>query len=151
MKKITAALFILTASSLTGCGGEEESVETTVTYENESLEFEEAANDFVEEVPPLLNEAVTDEDAAAELETYLESMRRNIIEFNAIQEPEVGADLHADVVALNEEALEGIETFQASIEEDTLDAAAAEETTIFQTLSAVVDILDEIQALEEEA
>lgn len=147
MKKLTAALFILTAGAFTGCASEE-AVEPTVTYENESLEYEEAANDFVNEVPDLLNQATTDEEATAALETHLESMRRNIEEFNAIQDPDIGPELHAEVVELNNDALEDIEMFQNSIEGGTLDPAVVEDTDIFQTLSEVVETLDEIQALE---
>ncbi|AQQ54048.1 DUF6376 family protein [Planococcus lenghuensis] len=148
MKKTMAAAFLTAAIGLSGCSLLED-VSSTVTYVSEATEYANEAQDFANEVPALAERAVTDPQAAADLKVQLEDMRQNIEEFNALEEPAVGGQLHEQAINLNERALEGIDLYLTNIEDGTLAPEVIENTEIFRTLSEVGRIVNQIQALSE--
>lgn len=148
MRKLATAACLTAIVGLSGCSLLED-VSTTITYVSEATEYANEAQDFANNIPALAEQAVTDPQAAADLEVQLEDMRQDIEEFNALEEPAVGGQLHEQAVKLNNRALEGIDLYLMNIEDGTLAPEVIENTEIFRTLSEVGQIVNQIQALSE--
>ena len=131
-----------------GCGLVE-GVNDTLNYVNEATEYANDAQDFANEVPALAEQAITDQQAAADLEARLQEMKQNIEEFNALEEPAVGGELHQQVVDLNNQALESIDLYLTNIENGTLNPAVIEDTEIFRTISEVTELVNQIEQLSQ--
>ncbi|REJ09270.1 DUF6376 family protein [Halobacillus trueperi] len=147
MKK--AALTVLLSASLLGGCGLIDGVNNTLAYVNEATEYANEANTFSEEAPPLAERAITDPQAAQELETKLEGMKEDIEEFNELDAPEVASDLHQQVVDQNNRALEGIEVYLSNMENGQLDPSVLENTEVFRTLNELTSLLEQIQQFGE--
>ncbi|WP_088007144.1 DUF6376 family protein [Indiicoccus explosivorum] len=148
MKRFLLPVTAAAALLLSGCGLLE-GVNDTLNYVNEATAYANDAQDFANEVPDLARQAITDPEAAADLETRLEEMKQQIEAFNALEEPAVGGELHRQVVGLNNRALEGIDLYLTNIENGTLDPAVIEDTEIFQTIGEVSDIINQIEQLSQ--
>jgi TolA-binding protein len=146
LKKLFFSLLLSFTVVLSGCSVLE-GVNNTLDYAENATSYANEVSTFANEVPPLAQQAVSDEQAALELETRLEDMKRQIEEFNALEEPAVGADLHQQVVEQNEQALKGIDAFLANIENGKLDPSVIESTEVFQTLNDITNIINQIQQL----
>jgi uncharacterized phage infection (PIP) family protein YhgE len=145
--KTTAIAFLMFVTIvLSGCSMLE-GVNNTLNYADEATDYANEVSTFVNEVPSLAEQATTDEQAAKELETRLEDMKQNIIEFNELEEPSVGADLHQQVVDQNKQALEGIDAYLKNMENGKLDLSVIENTEIFQALSDITNTIDQIKQL----
>ncbi|WP_082232840.1 DUF6376 family protein [Halobacillus massiliensis] len=148
MKKIAIAFLMFAAVVISGCSMLE-GVNNTLNYANEATEYANEVSTFVEEVPSLAEQAVTDEQAAADLEQRMEDMKQKINEFNELEEPSVGADLHQQVVDYNHQALSGIDVYLNNIENGTLDPSVIENTEVFQSLSEISQTVDQLTQLVE--
>jgi hypothetical protein len=124
-----------------------EGVTNTLDYADKATDYANDVSTFVNEVPSLAEQATTDEQAAIELEERLEAMKQNIKEFNELEEPSVGADLHQQVVEQNKQALKGIDAYLNNMENGKLDPSVIENTEIFQALSDITDTIDQIKQL----
>lgn len=147
MRTIALSLLIV-LSALSGCGLLE-GVNNTLSYVNEATEYANEASTFAEEAPPLAERAVTDQQAAQELETKLKDMKADIEEFNELDAPGVASDLHDQVVSRNNQALEGIQVYLDNMENGQLDPSVIENTEIFQTFNEITSLVDQIQQLGE--
>ncbi|MFC3039171.1 DUF6376 family protein [Virgibacillus xinjiangensis] len=147
--KTTAIAFLLSVTVFLGGCSMVEGINNTLDYADEATEYTNEVSTFVNEVPSLAEQAATDEQAAKELETRLEDMKQNIMEFNELEEPSIGADLHQEVVDRNEQALEGIDVYLNNMENGKLDPSVIENTEIFQALREITDTIDQIKQLGE--
>ncbi|WP_255437427.1 DUF6376 family protein [Thalassobacillus sp. CUG 92003] len=141
---ITCLMFITVM--LSGCSLLE-GVNNTLNYADEATDYANEVSTFVNEVPSLAEQATTDEQTRKELETRLEDMKQHINEFNELEEPSVGADLHQQVVDQNKQALEGIDAYLNNMENGKLDSKVIENTEVFKALSDITDTIDQIKQL----
>lgn len=146
MKKISIAFLMASGILLSGCSALE-GVNNTLNYATEASEYANEASAFVKEVPDLAKRAVNDEQAARELETKLEEMKTNIEEFNELEAPEIGADLHQQVVNQNNRAIEGIDLYLNNMENGKLDSAVLDNTQAFKSLQEITSLIDQIKQL----
>ncbi|TWT01618.1 hypothetical protein FQV28_15285 [Planomicrobium sp. CPCC 101079] len=137
---------MLIASFLGGCSALE-GASNTLTYATEVTEFANEATIFAKDTPALAKQAVSDKEAAAELEASLQVMKTNIEEFNELEPPEMAADLHQQVVNQNNKALEGIDLYLNNIKDGTLDPAVLENNEAFKSLGEIKNIVDQIREL----
>lgn len=124
-----------------------EDVNNTLTYVNEATDYVNEVSTFVNEAPSLAEQAVTDEQARAELETMLTEMQEDMDSFNALQPPGVAEDLHQQIVDYNQQAEEGVNLYLDNIENGKFDPALLENSELFQTLENVTNTIDQIQQL----
>ncbi|SFF59104.1 hypothetical protein SAMN05216353_102230 [Halobacillus alkaliphilus] len=148
MKKVYGYFFIVVMLFLSGCSFLE-GVNNSLNYVNEATEYANEVSTFTSEVPELAEQAVMDQQAANELETRLEEMKANIEEFNELEAPQAGADLHEQVVERNNQALEGIQMYLDNMENGKLDASVIENTEVFQSLREITEVIDQIKQLGE--
>ena len=148
LKKMYGCFFIVVMLFLSGCSFLE-GVNNSLNYVNEATEYANEVSTFTSEVPSLAEQAVMDQQAANELETRLEEMKANIEEFNELEAPQAGADLHQQVVERNNQALEGIQMYLDNMENGKLDASVIENTEIFQSLREITEVIDQIKQLGE--
>ncbi|MYL64271.1 hypothetical protein GLW07_13010 [Bacillus hwajinpoensis] len=147
MKKI-AIVFVTTILFLGGCSFLED-VNSTLNYVDEAREYASEASDFANEAPTLAKQAINDEQALNEFESRLEEMKKDIQEFNELEAPKVGAELHQNIVDRNEKAMNTIDQFLKNIEDGNLDPSMVENTDAFQTLTEINDVIDQINQLNE--
>ncbi|WP_456273372.1 DUF6376 family protein [Bacillus sp. AK031] len=146
MKKTIIAFLMSLTVILSGCSMLE-GINNTLDYAEKAADYANEVSAFANEVPQLAQQAVTDEQAAIELEKRLKDMKQEIEEFNELEEPAVGAELHQQVLEQNKQALKGIDAYLNNIENGKLDPAVIENTEVFQTLSEIANIIDQIQQL----
>ncbi|MGI2328998.1 DUF6376 family protein [Planococcus sp. YIM B11945] len=148
MKKIHFVFFVLIVSVLSACSYLEDA-NNTLTYASEATEYANEATAFAKDTPALAKQAVTDKEAAKELEANLQVMKTNIEEFNKLEAPELAADLHQQVISQNERALKGIDLYLNNIKDGTLDPAVLENNESLQSLQEIGTIVDQIKQLGE--
>jgi hypothetical protein len=119
----------------------------TITYINEATDFLGKATTFANEAPSLAQQAINDEQAAKELETMLQNMKQDIEAFNGLQAPDVVADLHQQLVDQNNIIAKGIDSYLNNFKDGKLDPAVLENTEIFQTVSELSNIIDQIKQI----
>ncbi|MDN7244138.1 DUF6376 family protein [Planococcus shenhongbingii] len=146
MKKTYMVLLMISGMLLSGCSALE-GVSNTLNYATEASEYANEASAFAKEVPDLAKQAVNDEQAAQELETRLEEMKATIEEFNKLEAPEIGADLHQQVVNQNNRAIEGIDLYLENIENGKLDSEVLKNTEAFKSLQEITSIVEQIKQL----
>ena len=146
MKKRYITLLMAVGIFLSGCSALE-GVNNTLNYATEASEYANEATAFGKEVPGLAKQAVNDEQAAKELETKLEEMKVNIEEFNGLEAPGIGADLHQQVVNQNNRAIEGIDLYLENIEGGKLNSEVLDNTETFKSLQEITSIIEQIKQL----
>jgi len=146
LKKTSIAFLMLVFSLLSGCSALEGAT-NTLTYATEVTEFANEATTFAKDTPALARQAVSDKEAATELESSLQVMKTNIEEFNELEPPEMAADLHQQVVTQNENAIKGIDLYLDNIKDGTLDPAVLENNEAFKSLAEIKNIVDQIREL----
>jgi len=124
-----------------------EDVNNTLTYVNEATDYVNEVSTFVNEAPSLAEQAVTDEQARADLETMLTEMQEDMNSFNELQPPGVAEDLHQQIVDYNQQAEEGVNLYIDNIENGQFDPALLENSELFQTLQNITNTIDQIQQL----
>ncbi|WP_142255328.1 DUF6376 family protein [Bacillus sinesaloumensis] len=126
-----------------------EDVNNTVTYVNEATDYVNEVTTFVNEAPSLAQQAVTDEQARADLETMLTEMQEDMETFNSLEAPGLAADIHQQIVDYNNQAEEGINVLVENVENGKIDPALFENSEIFQTFQNITNTIDQIQQLGE--
>jgi hypothetical protein len=121
----------------------------TLTYINEATDYLTAATEFANEAPALAQQAVSDLQAAEDLEGLLQEMQQKLEGFNALQAPEVVADLHQQIVEKNAIIADGIDTYLTDIKDGLLDAKVLENTELFQSIQDITSIVDQIKQFGE--
>jgi hypothetical protein len=139
---ISASLLLL----LSGCSLLDDA-KNTITYINQATDYINTATEFANNAPAIAQQAVTDQQAAEQLETMLLDMKQEIETFNALQAPNVAQDLHQQLVEKNGIVLTGIDLYLDSIVDGKLDPAVIENTELFQTIQEFNSIIDQIKAL----
>lgn len=137
----TILLFLLSGCSLLN------DAKNTITYINEATDFLGKATTFANEAPSLAQQAISDQQAAEELEIMLQNMKQDIEAFNELQAPDVAADLHQQLVDQNNVIAQGIDTYLNNFKDGKLDPAVLENTEIFQTVQELSSIIDQIKQL----
>ncbi|WP_066051421.1 DUF6376 family protein [Robertmurraya korlensis] len=147
--KVKWMTIVLTAViGLSGCSFLEE-VNGTIDYVNQATDYVNEATEFANEVPAMAEQAITDTQALADLETRLLEMKQEIEAFNELEAPNLAEDLHQQVMEQNNRALEGINVFLSNIENGELDSALLENTELFTTLQELTELSNQIQQLGE--
>jgi hypothetical protein len=146
MKKGFIILSTIFLVLLSGCSFLNEA-KNTITYINEATDFLGKATTFGNEAPKLAQQAISDQQAAEELETMLQNMKQDIEAFNELQAPDVAADLHQQLVDQNNVIAKGIDTYLNNIKDGKLDPKVLENTEIFQTVQELSNIIDQIKQL----
>lgn len=137
---------IITLVFLGGCSLLED-VNNSVNYVNEATDYVGEVNTFVQEVPALAEQAVSDEQARLDLETKLTDMKEDIEAFNELQAPDLANDLHQQIIAHNNTALEGIDLYLTNIKVGKFDTALLENSEFFTSLQEITDTVDQIKQL----
>jgi uncharacterized coiled-coil DUF342 family protein len=146
LKKTAIAFLMFVTVYLSGCAVLD-GVNNTLNYADKATEYANEVSTFVNEVPQLAQQATTDEQAAEDLKIRLEGMKQEIEEFNELEEPSIGADLHQQVVDQNKQVLKGIDAYLDNMENGKLDPSVIENTEVFKTLSDIANIIDQIQQI----
>lgn len=148
MKRKWMAVTLTAAITLSGCSFLEE-VNGTLNYVNQATEYVNEASDFANEVPAMAEQAISDTQALAELETRLLEMKQEIEAFSKIEAPSIAEELHQQVIEQNDKALEEINVFLSNIENGELDPTFLENTELIKTIQELTELSNQIQQLGE--
>lgn len=131
---------------LSGCSLLDDA-KNTLTYVNEATEYLDKATAFANDAPALAQEAVGNQQAAQELTIMLQDMKQQINDFNALQAPDMAAELHQQIVDQNNKLADGIDLYLNSLKNGLLDPSVLENTELFQTVQEITGIVDQIKEL----
>lgn len=148
MKRKWMALTLTAVIALSGCSFLEE-VNGTLNYVNQATDYVNEATEFANEVPAMAEQAISDTQALAELETRLLEMKQEIEAFSQLEAPSIAEELHQQVIEQNDKALEEINVFLSNIENSELDPTLLENTELFTTIQELTELSDQIQQLGE--
>jgi hypothetical protein len=142
-------LIILSACMLLLLGGCSflNDAQDTITYVNEATDYLSAATDFANEAPALAQQAISDLQAAEDLQNMLQQMQQTAEAFNELQAPDFAAELHQQIIEQNSAIVSEIETFMSSFQDGLLDPSILENTELFQTVQDITSIIDQIKQL----
>jgi Family of unknown function (DUF6376) len=142
-------LIIISASMLLLLGGCSflNDAQDTITYVNEATDYLAAATDFANDAPALAQQAISDIQAAEDLQALLEDMQQTVEAFNGLQAPDIAADLHQQIIEQNSVIVAEIETYLNNFKDGLLDPTILENTELFQSIQDITSIIDQIQQL----
>ncbi|MBO0998776.1 hypothetical protein IOC57_13635 [Bacillus sp. SD075] len=143
MKKIMT-IALLSILTLSGCSllGE---VNSSLEYADNATEYVNTVKDFTNEVPALSQDAVTNDEARANLEKELELMKTEIEEFNATEPPQIAEGFHEKLVSSNQQLSEGIELYLNNIENGQIDPKALEDSEIMKSIDNITGLAKQIE------
>ncbi|WP_449539712.1 DUF6376 family protein [Ferdinandcohnia sp. Marseille-Q9671] len=148
MKKRFLAFSLLGLLFLGACSVLED-VNNTVTYVNEATDYVNEVSTFINDAPSLAEQAVTDEQARADLETQLTEMLEDMESFNSLEAPGIASDLHQQIVDYNQQAIEGINVYLENVENGQIDPALFENSELLINLQEITNTIDQIKQLGE--
>lgn len=146
MKKL---LIVFSASMLFLLGGCSflNDAQDTITYINEATDYLTAATDFASDAPALAQQAISDIQAAEDLQNLLQQMQQTVEAFSEIQAPDIAAELHQQIIEQNSLIVAEIETYLNNFKDGLLDPAILENSELFQSVQDITSIIDQIQQL----
>ena len=128
---------------MSGCSLLEE-VNNSLDYAKEATEYINTWNDFGQEAPQMIQEAIDNPDAKAELEEKLTVMLTQIEEFNQTEFPSIAEDIHQQVVDKNEQIKKLIESAMVN-GEVALDKL--ENSQLLQTINELTELMNLLEDL----
>jgi hypothetical protein len=142
-------LIVLSASMLFLLGGCSflNDAQDTITYINEATDYLSAATDFASDAPALAQQAISDIQAAEDLQIMLQQMQETAQAFSEIQAPDIAAELHQQIIEQNSVIVAEIETYLNNFKDGLLDPAILENTELFQSVQDITSIIDQVQQL----
>ncbi|MFP5113754.1 DUF6376 family protein [Bacillaceae bacterium C204] len=146
MKKNVLVLAAVIAMFLSGCSLLNDAKDT-LAYVNDAKNYLDKATSFANDAPSIAQQAVSDQQATAELKTMLQNMKQEIQAFNKLQAPDIAADLHQQIVDQNTKLVAGIDLYLKNMKNGLLDPSVLENTEIFQSVQEINGILDQIKQL----
>jgi hypothetical protein len=119
----------------------------TLTYVNDAKNYLDKATAFANEAPSVAQLAASDKQAATDLQTMLQDMKKEINAFNKLQAPDVAVDLHQQIVDQNNKLAAGIDVYLKNMKNGLLDPSVLKNTELFQDVQEITNILDQIKQL----
>lgn len=147
MKKTLLAV-LLTFSVLTGCSAVED-VTNGINYVPEATEYINDVQQFSKDIPALAENAISDQNARAELEKALQDMNADIKDFNELAPPSVFEDVHNQVMEHNQSLQEGIDKYLGAVKNGEITSDLLEQSGLLDEIAVYSDLLNEIKKLGE--
>jgi hypothetical protein len=123
------------------------SAQETLDYTKEATAYLEEASQFANEAPQLIEQAINNNDAAAELLSTLQQMKTDIEAFNNLNPPEVIVDLHTQIMEQNDIIMDQINIYLDGLTNGVLDPALLEANELLQPIQELTSMIDQIQKL----
>jgi hypothetical protein len=146
MKKKLLVLSAAIVLLLSGCSLLNDAKDT-LTYVNHAKDYLDKATAFANDAPTIAQQAVSNEQKAAELKTMLQEMKQEINTFNKIQAPEIAVDLHQQLIDQNNKIAAGIDLYLQNMKSGLLDPSVLKNSELFQSVQEISGILDQIKQL----
>jgi hypothetical protein len=146
MKKKILVLSAIIVLLLSGCSMLNDAKDT-LTYVNDAKNYLDKATAFANEAPSVAQLAASDKQAATDLQTMLQDMKKEINAFNKLQAPDVAVDLHQQIVDQNNKLAAGIDVYLKNMKNGLLDPSVLKNTELFQDVQEITNILDQIKQL----
>jgi small-conductance mechanosensitive channel len=146
LRKWLPPLLLVSALLLQGCsalGG----VNDTLSYTNDTVSYINKASDFAQQLPEQTQQAVTDPDALAKLETELQAMQADIVAFKDLKAPEFAAEIDQQLTAYSDTLNSQISGLLEQAKLGAISMQALEQSQIMQTASQITKILEQVQQL----
>ncbi|TDQ42704.1 DUF6376 family protein [Aureibacillus halotolerans] len=131
---------------LSGCGVLEE-VNNSLNYTQETIQYLEDVQIFVQEAPQLVSNAANNPEAQAELEQSIEQFRAEMESFEAMEPPQIAEDIHAQLLSLTEQAEASLDQIQQQMENAQLTAEELQNSELFKTLQQLHELQSSIENL----
>lgn len=131
---------------LSGCSYFNETY-NTLDYAKDASNYLKKVTTFAAETPPLLQQAVTNEQAAAELQTKLQQMKKDIQTFNNLDAPETVTNFHQRIIEQNNLLLTQINTCLDALKDGQLDSSILDATQLLQPVQEITNTINQLKKL----
>ncbi|QOY36669.1 DUF6376 family protein [Anaerobacillus isosaccharinicus] len=143
MRKTIISMTILFSIFLSGCSLLEE-VNNSLDYVDKATDLINTWDDFGQEAPQMIQEAVANPEIKAALEEKLSALLVEVKEFNLTEAPAIAEEIHQKLVEKNEELTTIIENAMTNGE---LKLTELENSPLFSLISEVTRLMNAIEDL----
>jgi PBP1b-binding outer membrane lipoprotein LpoB len=143
MRKSLIIFVIISAIFLSGCSLLE-GVNHSLEYVNKATEHINTWNDFGQEAPQLIQEAMTNPEAKVELENKISTLLEEIELFNQTKPPAIAEEIHQKIVEKNE-ALKGV--MESAMVNGELVVEQLESSELFALINEVTRLMNLLENL----
>lgn len=143
MRKSLIVFAIISALFLSGCSLLE-GVNQSLDYVNKATEHINTWNEFGQEAPQLIQDAMTNSEAKAELEKRISSLLEEIDLFNQVEPPAIAEDIHQKIVEKNEELKEVMESAMVDGELVLEQLENSELLTLINEVTTLMNLLENL-------
>lgn len=143
MRKLLLVTTLLTTILLSGCSVLEE-VNDSLAYVNKATEHINTWQDFGQGAPQMIQEAATDATVKEELETELDTLLKDIEEFNNTEAPAIAEGVHNQIVEKNEALKEVIESSMVNGELALDKLEQSELFTLINEVTTMMNLLEDL-------
>lgn len=120
-------------------------INQSLDYADQTTAYINDVSEFADRVRADAEQAVTNSEAAQNLREEVEAMKEKIVDFNAVEPPQVAVDFHEQLVANNEQLLADINGYLEQIANQ--DYAAVFDSELFRTIENIVSIQQQLEQL----
>lgn len=143
MRKLLIVVAIFASVFLNGCSLLNE-VNNSLDYVSRATEHVNTWNDFGQEAQQLIQDAATNTEAKAELETKLNAMLEEINEFTNIDPPALAEGIHQQIAEKNEAIKVAIQNAMTNGE---LSLEKLKDSQMFTLINEVTVLIDKVKDL----
>ncbi|MDQ0268137.1 DUF6376 family protein [Cytobacillus purgationiresistens] len=126
-----------------------EDTKDTLIYINGVEDYMNELSRFTEEFPSMAEEALSESQAAQELETRVQQVQEDIETFNQLDSPVIMEELHDELLKQNENMQQGLESLEIELEKGTLNIEFIEDSEILKSIQGIEGIYEQIEKLGE--
>jgi seryl-tRNA synthetase len=143
MQKLFLIIAIISSLVLSGCSLLEE-VNGSLEYANKATEHINTWQDFGQDAPQLIQDAVTNQETKAELEKELNTLLKEIDEFNQTEPPVIAEGVHQEIVEKNTALKEVIENAMVNGE---LALEQLEDSELVKLINEITSLMNLVEDL----
>jgi hypothetical protein len=144
--KMKLALFMVAVAILTGCSVVEQ-IDRSVNYTSEATTYVDQAAEFARKLPDMAQQTANDPEVKEKMVAELEAMKQRVADFNALEAPDIAADVHAKLQKYNATLQKEIDQVLNSLLNDIPAVQAVKDSQIVQTLTEITRLLGQINNL----
>ncbi|RAL26968.1 DUF6376 family protein [Thermoflavimicrobium daqui] len=145
-KWLLSLLTVFTLVVTGGCSLTGE-VSVSVEYVSKTADYIKKVQDFYNEVPGMVEKAVTDSKVRKDLETKLNDLKTEIQNFEKLTPPDFAKDIHQTIQDHNQKLQTAIDGYLGLVKDGKLDPQEFKNSELYQTMNSIINLLDQVQNL----
>lgn len=121
----------------------------SVDYVAQATSYIQKMNNYSDSIPPLIGDAVSDNNTRQQLEQELTQMKQDIEAFNQLDPPDFAQDIHNSIKDKNQTILDTIDHYQNNIKNGQFDPNLTQDLQLFQTVKDLNNLLNQLEKIQQ--